>query len=85
VPKNNFIGWGEAKLFFQKLIQSSFNYHLKNKFHKKLYETFKKQFFELKDYTPEDAFYGDERDHENDNDVDMKKNTKTAPSKFHKT
>lgn len=62
IPKNNFIRWKEAKSFFQKLIQSSFDFHLKTQFFKKLFKTFKKCFFDLKEYDPEEEFYGDDRD-----------------------
>jgi hypothetical protein len=42
---------------------------LKNKFQKKLLDNFKKAFFNLKDYNPEDDFYGDERDNELENGI----------------
>ena len=71
VPKNNYIQWAEAKQFFLKLVESSFNYHLKDKFLQKLYKSFKRQFFNLKDFSMEDAFYGDERDTENENGIHM--------------
>lgn len=50
-------------------MQSSFNFHLKHKFQKKLFANFKKCFFDLKDYDPEEDFYGDERDLVLDNGV----------------
>lgn len=71
IPKNNYIKWREAKIFFLKLIQSSFNFHLKNKFQKKLLKVFKKCFFELKEYDPEESFYGDDRDAELENGVEI--------------
>lgn len=71
MPKNNYIQWAEAKQFFLKLVESSFNYHLKDKFLQKLYKSFKRQFFNLKDFSMEDAFYGDERDTENENGIHM--------------